>query len=318
MRPNVPIFDDRLQRYAYSELPAVEHLFAVACSLRSQLLGDTQISRQLAGAIQLARTAGTSGAYLNRAVDSALRCAKLVRSSTGLSAGGDGLGAEVMRILKIRFPRAEKIVVSGTGALATEILGVLSRASQHSSARTRMDLCGVWSSSAARSKSCAETFGVPALSDPEFIRSLSAIDVLILAGAGPHPVVRPDSLRDRMSPLLILDLGLPRNLVAEEFPATHAIIRDIDSVQRSVAENRARRQQAMEKAHALIQLHAGRFVDRSISRFQTPFRAESYRTVEGLIEQMRPVAPDQASRLRVAMHRLLAEFYEGCGSRRFA
>lgn len=318
LRPDVPILDDRLQRYVFSNLQGVEHLFAVASSLRSQLPGDTQISRQLANAVQLARTAGTSGPYLNRAVDSALRCAKLVRSSTGLSAGGDSLGAEVMRILKARFPRSATIVVSGTGALAMEILGVLSRVSSHSPARGRLQLRGVWSSSSERGKSCAETFGISALSDTEFAQSLASIDALVMAGAGPHPIVRPNLLQDRRLPLFILDLGLPRNLASEAFPVANAIIRDIDNVQQSAAESRARRQQAMDKAHALIHVHARRFLDRATSRFQTPFRAESYRTVERLIEHMRPTAPQQASRLRVAMHRLLAEFYDEGDFHRFA
>ena len=318
LRPHVPILDDRLQRYVFSELEAVEHLFAVASSLRSQLPGDTQISRQLASAAQLARGAGASGPYLNRAVDSALHCAKVVRSSTGLSAAGDGMGAEITRMLKARFPRSATIVVSGTGALATEILGVLSRASSHSSARVHLYVRGVWSASSERGKSCAETFGIPALSDSEFAQSLASIDALVLAGAGPHPIVRPNLLQDRRLPLFILDLGIPRNLAAESFSGTTAIIRDIDNVQQSVAENRARRQQAMDKAHALIQIHAQRFLARATSRLQTPFRAESYRTVERLIEHMRPAAPQQANRLRVAMHRLLAEFYDGRDAHRFA
>lgn len=318
LRPDVPIFDDRLQRYVFSELGAVEHLFAVASSLRSQLPGDTQISRQLSAAVQLARSVGASGPYLNRAVDSALRCAKLVRASTGLSAGGDSMGAEVLRILKTRLPHAGTIVVSGTGALASEILGILSRVSSHSSARSHLRLRGIWSSSSERGQACAETFGIPALSNVQLIQSLATIDALVLAGAGPHPILRPNLLQDRRSPLFILDLGLPRNVNADAFPAASAIIRDIDDVQRSVAETRVRRRQAMNKANTLVQIQAQRFADRAKSRFRTPFRAESYRAVERLIEQMRPGAPEPASRLRVAMHRLLAEFYNECDSHRFA
>lgn len=309
LRPNTQIFDCQLSRFTHSGLAAVEHLFAVASSLRSQMPGDTQISRQLAGAASIARGCGSIGPFLNRAIDRALRCSKLVRSATGLAAGGDSLGAEVLRILKRRFARPPSVVVSGSGALATEILAILSRASSDSSGAPRILLRGVWSSNSERLKVLSASVGTAALTTGEFVELIESSDALVLAGSGPHALIQPDHLAGRSTPLQILDLGIPRNLNPQLFAGSMASIRDLDSVQQSAADSRSKRVEAMTRAEAIVSREAKRFAERHNSRANTPYRADTYRTVESLIDRVRPSAPSKAVQLRVAMHRLLADFY---------
>lgn len=311
LRPNAPILEDGLRLYTHSGLPAVEQLFGVASSLRSQMPGDTQISRQLASSIQLSRSAGSSGPYLNRAVDWALRCAKRVRASTGLAAGGDSLGAEVLRLLRHRFSQPASVVISGTGALAGEILALLSRFCASNTTNVRLRLQGVWSSDFARGQSCGESFGITALSNDEFSAALQVVDALVIAGAGPHPLLRPEILAERRSPLYVLDLGLPRNMDPGEYRPAMAYIRDLDSVQQAAAESRINRRRSMEQARAIVENEARRFFDKTTSAIAPPLRAESYQAVERLVRQLRLAAPAESARLRVGMHRLLAAFFDG-------
>jgi glutamyl-tRNA reductase len=95
LRPLASCLDDECKRYQLDGAAALAHLFHVVCGLDSLILGDVQIVGQVREALNLARGAGTSGRYLERAIGQALSLGAQARRETAISAGSAGVAAAV-------------------------------------------------------------------------------------------------------------------------------------------------------------------------------------------------------------------------------
>ncbi|MEY2930923.1 MAG: glutamyl-tRNA reductase, partial [Pseudomonadota bacterium] len=89
VRAQLDVFAQALSPYLYRHLgpQGLKHLFRVACSLDSLVVGEPQILGQLKQALELAQEVGTVGANLRRATTHAIRTAKRVRTETALGVG---------------------------------------------------------------------------------------------------------------------------------------------------------------------------------------------------------------------------------------
>ncbi len=105
--------------YNYNGVEAVRHFFAVNSGLNSMILGENEIKAQIRDAFELSQTAGMAGQNLHRLVDRANRCAKRVKTETGLNSGTLSFGrASVMRAEEVLRTLAGKFcVVIGAGKI---------------------------------------------------------------------------------------------------------------------------------------------------------------------------------------------------------
>lgn len=331
-RPEAQLMDNACLRYHLHGQEAVAHLFSVAASLRSQVPGDTQISTQVSTAARVARTAGTLGPLLEQAVAAALRSAKRVRRETGLMAGGNGTGPAVLRCLR-RFRQPElrrgqpvRVLLLGAGIMAEEVATHLLR-SQTRSIRTRplrqrsgiepagVVFAGVWARDRKKAKTFGEMFGIRPLTAGSARQALAEVDVVIGACGGRVGMLSERQLSPildkRATPLLVVDLGVPRNLdpLMAERDGLEPIF--LDQVHELMRDHTIQRGAALEKAAAIVTEEATQF-EHWLCRFPLrPLRAEMYNSVETILARWRSSQPKAVQHLRVTLHRSLEQAFRG-------
>ena len=334
-RPEAQFMDDTCLRYHLVGEDAVSHLFSVAASLRSQVPGDTQIATQVSAAARTARSAGTLGPLMEQAVAAALRSAKRVRRETGLMAGGYGTGSAVLRCLRsFRQPqpgrkRPIRVLLLGAGIMAEEVATHLLR-SQTRSSRTRttygtspietvgVEFAGVWARDREKSKAFSSIFGVRSLTARGALQALASVDAVVGACGGRVGLLSERQLGpildSRAAPLLVVDLGVPRNL------DPRMAVRDglepvfLDQVHALMRDHAAQRGSALEKAAAIIGEETARFEQWFRRLPLRPLRAEVYNSLETVLTKWRTTQPGAVRQLRVSLHRSLEQAFLGIDS----
>lgn len=334
-RPEAQLMDDTCLRYHFDGTEAISHLFSVAASLRSQVPGDTQISTQVATAARIARNAGTLGPLLEHTVAVALRSAKRVRRETGLMAGGCGTGPAILRCLRrYRQPqpgrsRPLKVLLLGAGMMAEEVATHLLR-SQMRSTRSRrsvnhaglepvgVEFAGIWARDGKKAKGFAGIFGIKALTSRSALQALASVDVVIGACGGRVGMLSERQLSPvldhRAAPLLVVDLGVPRNLDPRmaERDGVEPIF--LDQVHALMRDHAAQRGSAIEKATSIVAEEANRFEQWLRQLPLRPLRAEMYNSLEAVLAKWRGSQPGAVRHLRVSLHRSLEQAFQGMES----
>lgn len=197
--------------YEISGLKCVEHLFRVAASLDSMVVGEPQILGQVKDAYILAREKGVCRSHLVKLFEKALHVAKKVRSETEISLRPVSIGSVGVDLaLKVFGDLADKkLLVMGAGEMAEQVY------------RSALD-AGVTSIDLAnRTKENAETLiagsGSNAYDLTEMPVLLETADLLLTSVSVDHPVISADFIKKVMKarknrPLFMIDLGLPRNV----------------------------------------------------------------------------------------------------------
>ncbi|MBI5160878.1 MAG: glutamyl-tRNA reductase [Micrococcales bacterium] len=188
-----------------------QHLFAVAAGLESVVVGEDEISGQVARSYELARADGTTTSALDRLFQRAARTSREVRSRSDLGGAGRSLVRLALELAGSRIPSfAEaRVLVVGTGSYAATTL-----ASLHG--RGARDIA-VYSAT-GRATRFAAKYGVRAVDS--LADALERADLVITCTA--RYTIGPDDLRGAR-PRLLVDLGMPHNI--------DAAVRDIPGIE---------------------------------------------------------------------------------------
>ena len=331
-RPEAHLMDNTCLRYHLDGREAVSHLFSVAASLRSQVPGDTQISTQVSTAARTARIAGTLGPLLEQAVAAALRSAKRVRRETGLMAGSSGTGPAVLRCLR-RFKQPEpgrdrpvRVLILGAGIMAEEVATHLLRSRSRTSrpqiphqkpgsGAVGVSVTGVWARDRKKAVAFGDLFGIHPLTTRAARQAMVSADVVIGACGGRVGLLSERQLTPildrRVAPLLVIDLGVPRNLdpkMAEKDGLEPIFLDQVHALMRDHTIQRAR---ALEKAAAIVAEESTQF-ERWLRRLPLrPLRAEMYNTLETILTKWRTTQPGAVQHLRVSLHRSMEQAFRG-------
>ena len=226
--------------YVHYEERAAQHLFAVAASLDSMLVGEHQILGQVRAAFRLATERGDAGAALHDVVQHALHAAKRAHAETRIDAAGTtlvdvGLGraGEVLGGLAGRCA-----VVVGAGAMASVAAAALVRAGVG-----RLVVASRTEQSAAN---LAERFGGRATALSRLESEITDADVLVSCTGADELVVGKDVVARAIGgrsdrPLFILDVALPRDVAPTVAELPNVTLVDLDDLKPVVASATAER-----------------------------------------------------------------------------
>ena len=116
----VPLETLEAYMYAFSTREAVRHLFRVASSLDSMVVGESQILGQVKGAYQVAREMGATGLYLNNLFERAFQTAKRVRTETRIGENAVSVSYVAVELARKIFNvlREKKVLLIGAGEMA--------------------------------------------------------------------------------------------------------------------------------------------------------------------------------------------------------
>ncbi len=236
---------------------AVEHLFAVAAGLDSQMVGEAEIAGQVKEAYADALARGLTGPVLNRVFQRAFQAAAWARTHTGIGQGQVSLGNVAVDLAERAFgPLADaRVLVLGTGdagrrvaqALVSRGAGSLTVASR--SLERAVALAGELGGAAAEL--------APALSrahDHDIVVGCSSVERPLLAAAAAREAVDRRAGR----PWLLVDLGVPRNVD----PACRALagvyLADLDDLAAVANANQRAREEEADRARVALAERAAR------------------------------------------------------------
>ncbi|WP_297811706.1 glutamyl-tRNA reductase [uncultured Helicobacter sp.] len=280
----VPINELQTRADSYENLSAIHHLFSVASSLDSLVVGETQISGQLKSAFKFSYELGCCGLYLSRAIHFAFRCAASVRNSTSISQNSVSVAStavakakEILGDLKDCFA-----LVIGAGEMSSlcakhlinancEVL-IINREIQNA-----QKICDEILSSHPSAKIRAESF-------KDLSLHINGIPLIFSATGAPHTIITCDMIEARDWNRYWFDLAVPRDIECEIMEKFNEIqIYAVDDLEDIVRKNLALREEQAKIAYGIV--------GRSTQEF---FSWQQSLNVEPLIKTIRALAKDVA------------------------
>ncbi len=299
---------------------ALLHIFRVASSLDSMVVGEPQVATQVEEAWKQARKAGTTGRFLDAVLQKALAVSKRARTETAIGKAGVSIPYAAVELARRILGALEKkkVLVLGAG-----------RMSELSARELLKDSGGpggvsvtVISRTLAHAADLAAKLGGVAYPFEERWQHMAEADIIISATACPHTIVSRDQsetmIRGRKhhrhndQPLVILDIAMPRDIDAAVREVEGVFLYDLDDLENVTGDNADEREAAAGEAEKILhaeaqgfrrQLMAERVVPTIVAlrlRLDEIFRQEldSFRQENG------PFSKDQDEMLNALMSRM--------------
>jgi glutamyl-tRNA reductase len=237
--------------YQLSALEAVRHLFRVASSLDSLVLGEPQILGQVKAAYLAAHTAGRTGSILAQLFERALSVAKMIRTETGISDHAVSVSYVAVELAKKIFESLQQRTVMVLGAGDTAEL-----AARHLS-NQGIGMMFIANRTSERAVHLAQTLQAKAIPWEAFPEHLAYTDIVISSTSAPHPIIDPVMVREAMRarrsrPMFFIDIAVPRDVDPMVNALENVFLYDIDDLHNVVQENRRERQREALAAEELI------------------------------------------------------------------
>ena len=244
--------------YYLEDREAVKHLFSVASSLDSMVLGEAQILHQLKSAYQVAEDAGATGVILNKLLRRSFEVGKRVRTETRIGESSLSVASVSVDLAGSVFGdlAGRAVLVIGAGEMAELVVTHLRARGVH---RFR-----VANRTFERAVELAERFGGDAVRYEALEEHLAGVDIVISSTASGRPIiVRADLervMRKRKNrPIFLIDIAVPRDIDPAINKVYNAYLYDIDDLQEVVSSNLGDRQREATLARAIVEEEVSAF-----------------------------------------------------------
>ncbi len=264
--------------YHLADAEAIRHLFHVASGLDSMVLGEYEILGQVKAAVSEAASNGWSGPVLRRLFDHAARAGKRARNETGISSGIFSVGQCAARMAQeaIGSLESKQVLVFGAGRIG--------RTTAKHMASLGIRPIAVFSRTHERACELAGICGGRAVTAEELPATLRDSDIVVGCASAPHFVITAADLEPAIRgredrPLVVVDLGVPRNVAPAVAGMPGIILFNIDDLEQVVAQHAGERELEVERVRVIVEEEAGTFEqwigERSVSDVITDLRAKA-------------------------------------------
>jgi glutamyl-tRNA reductase len=251
--------------YEYRDAEAVNHLFRMAASLDSMVVGEPQILGQVKEAFAVAKASGTVAGQLEHLLQSAFAAAKKARSETGI-------GSNSVSIASVAVDLARKIFGSLQGRTVFLVgAGKMSELAARHLVQQGAGAILVTNRTHERARRMAEEFQgavVPQVVPfEELYETASSADIVISSTGAPHHIFRPEHgqaflHRRRNRPMFFIDIAVPRDVDPAMNKLDGIFVYDIDDLQQVAAAHMEERSREAMDAETLIAVEVERFQQR--------------------------------------------------------
>ncbi|MGQ9916524.1 MAG: glutamyl-tRNA reductase [Bryobacteraceae bacterium] len=255
--------------YTHTGEAAVRHLFRVASSLDSMVLGEPQILGQLKEAHAAARRHGAVQSGLEGLLARAFAVAKRVRSETAIGRSAVSVAYAAIDLAREIFGdlRSKHALLVGAGKMAELAARHLRRAGCgriHVTNRTR-----------ARAEQMAALVEGEVIDYHRFHDRLHEMDIVLASSGATGYLIAKDEMkavlrRRQNRPVFLIDIAVPRNIDPAVDELENAFLYDIDDLGREVEANRKARKREAEAAEQIIEEEVRRLVERFRTREVAP------------------------------------------------
>jgi glutamyl-tRNA reductase len=245
--------------YRHADADAIKHLFRVASSLDSMVVGESQILGQVKDAYQRAIDAGTIGRVLSQVMHRSLSVAKRIRSETGVAQNPVSVSSVAVELARKIFEDLtdKTVLLLGAGEM-----GELAARSLIDAGTGKLI---VTNRTAERAEEIARKYSGGAVNFEAFYDVLPSADIVLCSTGAPDYVIRPAETRRALKsrkkgPVLFIDISVPRNIDPKLANVENAFLFDVDDLESIVQSNIRERQQEAQRAEAIIESEVQQFV----------------------------------------------------------
>jgi glutamyl-tRNA reductase len=255
--------------FTYHHEEAVGHLMRVAAGLDSLVLGEGQILSQVKKMYRLGQEHRSIGPILNRLLNQAVSTGKRVRTETNLGTGAVSISSAAVELAQLKVGQArgvddlvpldqEQIAVVGAGRMSRLLL-------QHLQAKGAKGVV-LLNRTVARAELMAADFpALPVQCRPltDLDHCLSTCSLVFTSTAADEPIITAERLSrlNRRSSLMLVDIGVPRNIAADVSGLSGVDSFDVDDLQEVVARNQEARREIAAEAEGLLQEEGRQFLE---------------------------------------------------------
>ena len=273
---------DEITPHLYSQFDddAVVHLFEVAAGIDSAVLGETEIVGQVRDAWDFAMKQGTSRSTLNLLFRYALESGKRARTETGISRSTASVAHAAVEMAEeiLGTLSGKRVLVVGAGEMGEGVAGALSRAGTES--------ITVLNRTVSRAEALAEKIGARVSEFESLETELFTADV-VLACTGAGGVIIDHELMARVrngvsTPLLVVDIALPRDVAASVAELPGITLRDLDHLSDWAQRGINKRESEVGQVRQIIGEEVQRFLLDQTQRQAAPLVAQLREVVESI------------------------------------
>ena len=285
--------------YHFEDGEAVRHLFRVAASLDSMVVGEPQILGQLKNAYAVAKEHGAVSGFLDVLVMRAFSVAKRVRSETEIGANAVSVSYAAVELAREIFGslKDKKVMIVGAGKMSES-------AARHLK-RNGVTQIFVTNRTYERAAEMAQLFDGKIIEYNKFIGFLPEVDIVIASSGAPHFIITRDEMKKvietrKNRPMFLIDIAVPRNVEPSINELDNVFLYDIDDLQRVVDTNLQGRMESAEEAEAIIREEVERMMARLKTREVVPM-------IVSLQEQLENMRAAEFARMRGKLGTLTPE-----------
>lgn len=285
--------------YSHAEREAVRHIFRVAASLDSMMVGEPQILGQVRSAYAAARAAKSIGGPLEEVMVRAIRVARKVRNETGIARSAVSVSYAAVELARKIFGelRDKTVMLIGAGKMAE-------LAAQHLRQNGASHLL-IANRSPERGEQLAAKYQGEAVPLENLHEQLSRADIVISStGASTFLVRKADGprilSRRRNRPMFFVDIAVPRDIDPELNKVDNVFVYDIDDLQEVIQSNLKEREQEARLGEEIVNQEVEQFLQRLRSLDVVPTIVE----LQGRLEEIRCT---EVARLRSKLGALTPE-----------
>ncbi len=285
--------------YRFEDKDAIRHLFRVASSLDSMVVGEPQILGQLKAAFALAKQHGSVNRFLDELLPRAFSVAKRVRTETEIGAAAVSVSYAAVELARNIFGslKDKRVLLVGAGKMSEAAALHL-----RSSGATNIF---VTNRTRERAVEMAALFNGKIIEYTAFTAFLPEVDIVVASSGAPHYLLTKADMRRviearKNKPIFVIDIAVPRNIEPAVNELDNVFLYDIDDLQKVVDGNLKGRLQEAVEAENIIAEEVERMVARLSTRELTPI-------IVGLQEQLEQIRAAEIARMRKKFGSMTAE-----------
>jgi glutamyl-tRNA reductase len=305
----------RPHTYEYRETDAVQHLFRVAASLDSMVVGEPQILGQVKESYTAARSVGAVQTHLEKLLQSTFTVAKKVRSETQIGSSSVSIASVAVDLAKKIFGSLEGKSVLLVGA------GKMSELAARHLMQQGADSIFVANRTHDRAVRLAKNFHGQAVRFDDLYATADQADIIIASTGSQEHIFRREHGQQflhkrRNRPMFFIDIAVPRDIDPEINRVDGVFLYDIDDLQSVAASHLDDRTREAQRAEAIISEEVLRFQRRAQALNAAPMIVDLQNTAEQMRQaelrraqaRLQSLTPEQQAAVEALTRGLMNKF----------
>ena len=233
---------------------ALVHMIKVASGIDSQVLGEQEIFGQFKAALKRARSHKIIGNKLSFLSDKVIEISKQARTETEIGLNSLSISGLALRLIRNIFeePKNQNVLILGAGSLAQNVMENM----------YKKGICNIKAVNRTPKKiKLNNNFEILSSSLDSLHDELETADIVVASSITEIPLIGKGAIENALKkrkyrPILLIDLGVPRNIEDEIKNIEQAYLFSIDDIEKITQDNYGKRSIEAEKAMNIIALEA--------------------------------------------------------------